>query len=94
MKYCPKCGFTPMEDAVKICPNCGADVSEQVPYDYPQEEETPNYYADASVADPKEQDDTKPIHTKTDKATKIKIGLIGFGVVAVVTACICLLYFV
>ena len=94
MKYCPKCGFTPMEDEVEFCPNCGADVSKQVPYDYPQEEVEPNYYADASVADSSEQNNPKCIYPKTDKATKIKIGLIVFGVVAVVTACVCILCFV
>ena len=82
-----------MEDEVKFCPNCGADVSKQVPYDYPQEEIAPNYYEDASAIDPKEQANSKMVHAKADKATKIKIGLIVLGVVAVVTACICILCF-
>ena len=82
-----------MEDEIKICPNCGADVSEQVPYDYPQEEIAPNYYEDAGVIDSKEQKPSESVRAKTDKATKIKIGLIVFGVVAVVTACICILCF-
>lgn len=94
MKYCPKCGFTPMEDEVKNCPNCGADVSRQMPYDYPQQEDASNYYEDASVTDSKEQKPSESAQTKTDKTTKIKIGLIVLGVVAVVTACICLLCFV
>lgn len=85
MKYCPNCGYSPIYDDAVQCPCCGEDVSEQIPYDYPNEEADPGFYVNASPRKTKQRKRWK------DQPLKVRLVLVISGFVIIVGACITVL---
>lgn len=85
MKFCPNCGYLPIRDEATQCPCCGGDVSEQVSYDYPNEETDPQSCADTEMHGKRERKCWK------DQPLKMRLALVILGFVVIVGACITIL---
>lgn len=85
MKYCPNCGYSPIQDDEARCPCCGEDVSEQVPYDYPEEEINAVASTDAHEKGTKRRTKWK------DRPLKVRLALVVSGALIIVGACIVVL---
>ena len=85
MKYCSHCGYSPIHDDATTCPCCGEDVSEQIPYDYPQDEVDSSAYVGVQTQE------RKPKRRWKDQPLKVRLALVITGFVVIVGACIAIL---
>lgn len=83
MKQCGNCG-TEISDTLTFCPICNKTIDSSVvkrKYD--------NYYDDVQVIDAKEVE-----KKKLGSGTALKIGIVVFGLVVVLAACIAVLFLI
>ena len=82
MKICKKCGVVIEDDAVLFCPECGAGQFEKTPQNTVKQTSTDTYYDDVLPEDAGQEEEKQ-----NNTGLYVKIGLVSFVVMIIVSAC-------
>ena len=82
MKICKKCGVVIEDDAVLFCPECGAEQFQKTPREITKTTQGDAYYEDVLPEDAGQEE-----KKQNNTSLYVKIGLVGFVVAIIVSAC-------